>query len=1158
MAKGDEITTKFKVDISDLKKGISEATQQIKLADATFKAATAGMDNWSKSTDGLKAKLSQLDSTLSAQKSKLENYTEQLKRQEDAYDKNGKRIETIKAQLAQLAEQGISKTSSEYKKLENALASCEKEQENNSKSVNKLKLSIIEQQGAINKTEADIGKYGNALTNLEKEQNSAADAATKQKTAYESLKDTISEQQNRLNELKGKYSDVVLEQGKNSDSAKELAGEIDKLSSELNDNKSKLNDADKAADELDKSLDDVGKSAEESSDGFTVMKGALADLVSAGIQKAIEGFKNLVSSAYEAWKSYDEGADSIIAATGATGKAADELIGVYENVAKNVVGDFKDIGAAVGEVNTRFGLTGNELEKTSEKFLKFAELNGTDVKTSIDTVQTAMAAFGLGAKDAGNMLDVLNKAGQDTGVSVDKLAQDLAANAPALKEMGMNASDSAFFLANLSKNGVDASSVMAGMKKALANAAKEGKPMSQAMSEIEKSIKNATTSTEAIRVATELFGAKAGPAIATAVREGKLSFEDFGTSLTDFQGNIETTYDAMLDGPDKVALALQNLKLEAAKTFDEFLQKHGPQLESMIKNFTENILPKISAAFGAVLDSIGWVIDKGNQFISWLNSGSVASEAFKVVVIALTAAFTAFMAVLGAQAAWTALVSLVGKAKAAFLALNTTMAANPIGLVIAAIAALVAAFTYLWNNCEEFREFWINLWEKIKEATSKAWEAITKFFSEAWDKIKEIWNKAGDWFKQIWETIKNAFSDVKEFFTEKFTAAKEGIQNAWNGVKDWFINIWKGIQSAFSDVKEWFAQKFTAAKEAIQNAWNNVKNFFADIWKGIQQAFSNVDKWMSEKFGAAWNAIKLVWDTVVSYFKLIWENIKKIFSVVKDVLTGDFKGAWEGIKQIWQNVSNWFKERWEAIKKVFEPVTNWFKDKFTAAKNAVTNAWQSITNWFSDKWKAIQNVFANVKTWFADKFGSAWNAIKEKFSPITKWFSDVWAGIKKIFEPVGKWFGDIFDKVGKAVKAPLNAVIKAMNAVIRGLNKISIDIPDWVPGVGGKKFGFNIGQIPELAQGGVLKRGQMGLLEGSGAEAVVPLERNKAWISAVTNELMRQLQANGILNGVSSKVSNAKDYNFTQIINAPKQPSRIELYRQTRNLLSYATVTGGD
>ena len=616
MAKGDEITTKFKVDISDLKKGITEATQQIKLADATFKAATAGMDNWSKSTDGLKAKLTQLDSTLSAQKSKLENYTEQLKRQENAYSENGKRIETLKAQLAQLAEQGVSKSSTEYKKLENALASCEKEQENNQKSVDKLKISIVEQQGAINKTQADIGKYSTALNNLEKDQNAAAEAAKKQESAYESLEKTISSQQSDLDALKKRYADVVLEQGKNSASAKELAGQIDKLSGELNDNKTKLNEADKAADELDKSLDNVGKSAEESSGGFTVMKGALANLVSAGIQKAIAGLKNLATSSYEAWQSYDEGADTIIAATGATGKAADELIGVYENVSKNVRGSFEDIGAAVGEVNTRFGSTGGELQTLSEKFLKFADINGLDVKTAIDNTQSALAAFGLGAEDAGNLMDVLNKAGQDTGVSLDTLTQQLVSNAPALQEMGLSASDSAFFIANLSKNGVDASSVMSGMKKALANAAKEGKPMSEAMSEIEDSIKNASSSTDAITIATELFGAKAGPAIATAVRDGKLSFEEFGTSLTDFQGNIETTYDAMQDGPDKVALAMQNLKLAAAKVFDEFLQKHGPQLESMINNFSENILPKISEALGAVFDGIGWIIEKGNQFIN--------------------------------------------------------------------------------------------------------------------------------------------------------------------------------------------------------------------------------------------------------------------------------------------------------------------------------------------------------------------------------------------------------------------------------------------------------------------------------------------------------------------------------------------------------------
>ena len=111
MARGDEITTKFKVDISDLKKSLNEATQQIKLADAQFKAASAGMDNWAKSTDGVKAKLAQLATTLSAQKTKLSSYSEELARQQKGYEENGKKADALRAKLQELSDKGVSKTS---------------------------------------------------------------------------------------------------------------------------------------------------------------------------------------------------------------------------------------------------------------------------------------------------------------------------------------------------------------------------------------------------------------------------------------------------------------------------------------------------------------------------------------------------------------------------------------------------------------------------------------------------------------------------------------------------------------------------------------------------------------------------------------------------------------------------------------------------------------------------------------------------------------------------------------------------------------------------------------------------------------------------------------------------------------------------------------
>lgn len=916
MAKGEEITTRFRVDISDLKSGISEANQQIKLANAEFKAATAGMDDWSKSADGIKAKLSQLDSVLSAQKSKLEAYTEQLSRQEKAYDENGKRAAELRSKLEELANNGVAKTSKEYKEYENALAACEKEQESNKKAVDSLRITVLDQQAAVNKTEAEIGKYTTTLDDLEK----GAD------------------------------------------------------------------EADKETQDLSKSVKESGESAKDSAGGFSVMKAALADLVASGIKAAISGLKDLAKEAYASWESFDEGADTIIAATGATGDAADELIESYKNVSRNIVGDFGDIGTALGEVNTRFGSTGAELEGLTEKFLKFSDLNGTDVKGSIDTVQSALAAFGLSAEDAGSMLDVLNKAGQDTGVNVQTLTQQLVANAPALQEMGYNASDSAFFIANLSKSGIDASTVMAGMKKALANAAEEGVPLNEAMTALEESIRGAETSTEAINIASELFGTKAAPAIAKAVQEGRLSFEQFGTTLQDFDGNIDTTYENMLDGPDKIALAMQNLKLTAAEVFDKFLQEHGPQIEDLVNRFIEDILPAISGALNKVLDAVDWIMNN----LDWL---------------------APLVGVFGGIAA------AIGLVTAAQTALNAVMAANPIGLVVLAIAGLVAAFVALWNNCDEFREFWINLWNNIKEIAEKVWKAIKEVFTKAWDGIK------------------NAFSKTKDFFKEKFEGARDAVKNAWNKVGDWF----------------------SEKKDQIQNA------------------FSKVDSWMGDKFGGAWEAIKLKWSAVIGYFKNIWESIKAIFAVVKDVLSGDFQGAWDKIKGI------------------------------------------------VDLWKG--------------------------------YFKGIWDGIKSIFKPVGEFFEETFNKAKDAVKGPINFIIRGLNKLISGVNKISFDVPDWVPVIGGQTWGFNIPEIPELARGGILRRGQTGFLEGNGAEAVIPLERNKFWIHSVASDLLRQIQLSS--GGGVTNIGGARDYNFTQIINAPEAPSRIEIYRQTRNLLSYAKAAAG-
>lgn len=791
-----ESTMKWKVDIGDLTKAMQEAKRSINQANAEFKTATAGMDRWSKSTDGLEAKIKQLNKTLPYQK----NILADLEKQYEITAKN-------------MGE--------------------------NSKEAVDLKIKIEEQRATIVKTETNINKYNDQLTQMQKKQ-------AESETASGKLIKTIAEQQDKLDDLKNSYKNAVIQYGENSDEAKALAKQIEELSGELADNKNKLNDADKAADEFDKTLDDAKKSADDADGGFTVLKGTLANLVTQGINLVIDGLKNLASTAYDAWSAFDEGADIIITKTGATGEAAKDLQDVYKNVSKQVVGSYDEMGTAVGEVNTRFGLTGGELEDLSVKFLKFAKLNGTDVNTSIDSVQAAMAAWGLDAKDAGDMLDVLNKAGQDTGVSVDSLADSLKTNAPALQEMGFNASDAAMFLANLDKNGVDASSTMAGLKKALANAAKEGKPMNEAMADMEKAIKGADSETEAIQKSMELFGSKGGAAIAKAVRSGKLSFADLGTSMKDFEGNVNNTFENTLDAPDKFALAIQGIRTDMADMTGDLMDKYAPQIESAI----DGIANIAKGLFEAVDKGIGFFTENSDTIISIITGIATATAVYLGYTTALKIMTDGWMA-----------LTVVQKLVAAKQAIvNAVMAANPIGLVIAAIAGLVAAFVILWNKSEAFRNFWIGVWEKIKEAASIAKEKISGWIDNIKEKINEFGEKAAEIKNSIvekWENIKNKTGELKDkvvgFFenirsgiADKIAKAKDSVSTAVDKIKEFlsFSGLKKKVSDLFDGIKDKITSPIEKAKELVTSAVDKIKGIFpisiGKIFSGIKLPHFNI------------------------------------------------------------------------------------------------------------------------------------------------------------------------------------------------------------------------------------------------------------------------------------------------------------------------------
>lgn len=298
-------------------------------------------------------------------------------------------------------------------------------------------------------------------------------------------------------------------------------------------------------------------------------------------QKVTAPLAALGGASVAAFVSVDKGMDTIVAKTGASGEALENMKNIAKELATSIPTDFETAGAAVGEVNTRFKLTGDELADLSSQFVKFAKLNNTDVSTSIDAVQAAMAAFGLSSNQAGAYLDTLNAVGQQTGADVNRLAQDMVTNAASFKALGYSASDAANFLGQLSVNGVDSSQVMVGLKKAFVEAAKDGVSMKDKLAELQNTMANANSDTEAYAAAMEIFGNRAGPALATAIREGRLSLEALGSSIEDNLGNVDKTFEQTLDPVDEFKMALNNLKVVGADFGKSLLSVVSPAIKKL-------------------------------------------------------------------------------------------------------------------------------------------------------------------------------------------------------------------------------------------------------------------------------------------------------------------------------------------------------------------------------------------------------------------------------------------------------------------------------------------------------------------------------------------------------------------------------------------------
>ena len=260
---------------------------------------------------------------------------------------------------------------------------------------------------------------------------------------------------------------------------------------------------------------------------------------------------------------------------------------------------------------------------------------------------------------------------------------------------------------------------------------------------------------------------------------------------------------------------------------------------------------------------------------------------------------------------------------------------------------------------------------------------------------------------------------------------------------------------------------------------------------------------------ALFNALPVLLDGVGQIFGSAWDVITGIFSVAIDFFSGLFSGVVNVIKSVFSPVINVVSDIWNEIKNVFSVVINFFSSMFSGAVNAINNVFTPIINILSGIWNAIKNVFAGVVNFFSGIFKGAINTVKSVFSPIVDFFRGIWSSITGIFSRVGEVVGNaITGVVSKAVNGVLSTACGIINGFISAIN-FAIGIINAIPGVSISKLS-NL-NVPQMERGGVLKKGQVGLLEGNGAEAVVPLEKNTGWLTRIADMLDTKMTSRGMM-----------------------------------------------